>query len=819
VLNGASGTRARSLLRRQLVATIALGVFAGAAAGAALGVWGIARRTANVYDRFVSYQNAATLAVFACNPDATETDIQADFQAACGTYDYADLREFMPTIDGVESASRFTLGIANVAAANNPTGGWRQLTQIAIDEDTFAAMGRPFIVHGRLADPSAASEAMVNEEAAARLHVGVGDELIVTPYRQDQFDAAGEGVEPAGGVPMRVTIVGVIRRPSDLIGRLAGDSIYEDSSSVTLGPGFWRAEQGDVANYSVAAMVRTAGNVGRGDIKAALEKRWPGRTFFYEEGATFGPGGEGSIVDAIRLQTLGLYVVAGVVALAALVFAGQALARQVRREWSDTRVLGALGMSRIGMVEAAALRAAAFVGISVAVALAVGAAVSPLGPFGIGRAAETDPGLHIDWTATAIALPIVAACVFLCAVVPVATARRRSRERVGPARSRVPLLVSSTLTAGVAMTRSRRAGSVTLASAVIGAALASAAGITAWSLVSSYDDLAAHPARYGSGWDAQVGNVGSVSQRDDTERRLASIPGINAATVLTTTGIGDDPDATLFAADQRLGTGTFGSVTAGRLPLTVDEVALGQDTMERYHAHIGDTIQLADPSKPEHPFTLHVVGRVVVNDTLTSSQPGRGALVTSEAFGQMTGDSTGQTGQTYVVWVEPGADRTATLAALKQEFPTTFLEHSIPRPVRNLGLLSSQPVLLALLVTLLASAALVHALVTSVRRGRRQIGVLKTLGFTGRQVAASVAWHASALAVAALVIGVPVGVIASRLVWSWIVDSIGLASAPVVPIGAVAVVTLVVLAVANLAAVGPGLTAARTSSAHALHSE
>ncbi len=58
--------RAGSLLRRYLWATIALGVFAGVAAGAAFGIWGIARRTATVYDRFVAYEGAATLSMFAC---------------------------------------------------------------------------------------------------------------------------------------------------------------------------------------------------------------------------------------------------------------------------------------------------------------------------------------------------------------------------------------------------------------------------------------------------------------------------------------------------------------------------------------------------------------------------------------------------------------------------------------------------------------------------------------------------------------------------------------------------------------------------------
>ena len=86
MLNSASGIRARSLLRRFWVATIALGVFAGVAGGVALGVWGIARRTSTVYDRFVAYENAATLSVFGCPEDVTMEEAQADFQGRCGNY-------------------------------------------------------------------------------------------------------------------------------------------------------------------------------------------------------------------------------------------------------------------------------------------------------------------------------------------------------------------------------------------------------------------------------------------------------------------------------------------------------------------------------------------------------------------------------------------------------------------------------------------------------------------------------------------------------------------------------------------------------------
>ena len=53
-------------------------------------------------------------------------------------------------------------------------------------------------------------------------------------------------------------------------------------------------------------------------------------------------------------------------------------------------------------------------------------------------------------------------------------------------------------------------------------------------------------------------------------------------------------------------------------------------------------------------------------------------------------------------------------------------------------------------------------LVASVRQRRRQFAVLKALGFTQRQLAASVAWQSSVAALVGVVVGVPVGIALGR---------------------------------------------------------
>jgi ABC-type antimicrobial peptide transport system permease subunit len=53
-----------------------------------------------------------------------------------------------------------------------------------------------------------------------------------------------------------------------------------------------------------------------------------------------------------------------------------------------------------------------------------------------------------------------------------------------------------------------------------------------------------------------------------------------------------------------------------------------------------------------------------------------------------------------------------------------------------------------------------HLLLTSVRRHRRELSVLRALGFTPRQARATVGWMAVTFAALALAAGVPLGIAA-----------------------------------------------------------
>jgi ABC-type lipoprotein release transport system permease subunit len=103
----------------------------------------------------------------------------------------------------------------------------------------------------------------------------------------------------------------------------------------------------------------------------------------------------------------------------------------------------------------------------------------------------------------------------------------------------------------------------------------------------------------------------------------------------------------------------------------------------------------------------------------------------------------------------------------------------LPRPhadVRNLQHVANLPALLGALVMLVALGTVAHALVTSVRRRRRDLAVLKTLGLVRRQVAATIAWQATTFAVVALSLGLPLGIAVGR--WAWQLTAAALGVAP-----------------------------------------
>ncbi|TMK22703.1 MAG: FtsX-like permease family protein, partial [Actinobacteria bacterium] len=133
---------------------------------------------------------------------------------------------------------------------------------------------------------------------------------------------------------------------------------------------------------------------------------------------------------------------------------------------------------------------------------------------------------------------------------------------------------------------------------------------------------------------------------------------------------------------------------------------------------------------------------------------------------------------------------------------------------------SGLPYTLTEILLFMAAATLVHALVSSVRKRRSDLAILKTLGFSRGQVRSAVAWQATTFAVLALAIGLPVGTVLGRWAWGWFVGSIGLVRFTITPPPTVvAIVVVNTLLLANAIAFLPGRSAARTQPAQILRAE
>ena len=142
-----------------------------------------------------------------------------------------------------------------------------------------------------------------------------------------------------------------------------------------------------------------------------------------------------------------------------------------------------------------------------------------------------------------------------------------------------------------------------------------------------------------------------------------------------------------------------------------------------------------------------------------------------------------------------------------------------PAEIVNYRTMGTTPALLAAALALGAVIALGLTLTASVRRRRRDLALLKTLGFTRRQLVATVAAQASVAAIIGTLIGVPVGIITGRQLWTLFAHEIYAVPQPTIPTLSIVYVAAGALILANLVAAIPGLQAARTPSALLLHQD
>jgi len=302
-------------------------------------------------------------------------------------------------------------------------------------------------------------------------------------------------------------------------------------------------------------------------------------------------------------------------------------------------------------------------------------------------------------------------------------------------------------------------------------------------LVNSLHAVDREPLRYGASWDYSLGDFVGGDSIDSATARLSDDPLLRDVSFVFSSGPVQLPDVPAFwvLSFESLRGDVGPVIVEGRAPEADDEVAVGTATLAALGKGVG-------PGK----------GMIVTESTRLQIDPAASPVVLART--------------------DPAVDPVETSRRLAASYGSL----TVPTPqsdISNLVLISNSPWLIALLVAALVTAALGHALIGLVRRGQRDAGVLCALGFTFSQVASAVCWHTTGLIMLATVIGLPLGVIAGRWGWAALARSIGLTSAPVVPLLAPLLAAGAALIIANLVAVIPSWWLTRRNVAASLRAE
>jgi len=557
--------------------------------------------------------------------------------------------------------------------------------------------------------------------------------------------------------------------------------------------------------------------------------------------------------EAIALAVFGI-----IAALATVLIAAQVIARQIQQAGEDTAVLRALGASRLVIMGDTLL---GLLGAIVAGSLlAAGAAIalSPLSPVGPVRPVYPSPGPAADLTVLGLGfLGLVA----IIGAVAVAFAARASADRqagmLGRSTqgSRVARLAGGSgapvsVIAGIrfALEPGRGRTAVPVRSAMLGAMLAVTTVAATLTFGSSLTTLVSHPPLYGWNWSYVLQGVNIPPQSQTLLDHDPLVAGWTGVYFIDLEIGGQVVPAVVTGTPAQVSP----TILAGHQPDSRRQIVLGAQTLRELHKRIGDTVDVSYGAPDDAPFYIPPTRETIVG---TSTLPAIGepqSLHTSMGTGALIQASVAppamQRALTYqnatldgptaaLVQLKKGVSPSAGLASLQriaqagtrafEELPSSLytgqsvyvLPVQYPAEIENYRSVGATPALLAAGLAAGAVIALGLTLMASVRRRRRDLALLKTLGLTRRQLASCVSWQASAVIVAGIVAGIPAGVIVGRWLWILFAEQIYAVPSASVPVLSLCYVVLGALVLANLVAAFPGRRASRTPAALVLRAE
>ena len=546
------------------------------------------------------------------------------------------------------------------------------------------------------------------------------------------------------------------------------------------------------------------------------------------------------IERAIRPEAIALGLFALVVALTGLVIVAQAVLRQLRASRTDLATFRALGLThrQLWTINLMQVAVVAVVGASIAVVFSVLA--SPIMPLGAARVAEPSPGVDVD--AAVLGLGFVAMVVLLMAVVAWPSwrlsqdTRSTSASRAAPSRtgrlawlsgSAMPVTASLGIRETLAPSGARNA--VPVRSALVGIILAITMVVGTLTFGANLVRLVTTPQLYGQTWqaaiDTQFQTIPTSFIRASVDHR-AGVVGWSSGDI----GTVDVMDSHIPAIGLSRGGGPLvgPALVTGRLPTAPDEIALGASVLRTSNRQVGQVLTVRVNGVRRK---MHIVGQAVFpafdQGSFTATDLGLGAVVTAADLLQ-PGTSISDSSVFFLVRFAPGPDQARQVSRFGRatahycsgaQQTTCFVTQQTPFDVGDYARIEDVPEVLALVLAVLGVAVLAQLMVVWVQRRRRDIAILKTMGFVRRQVLALVAWQSGTFAALSLLIGIPLGILVGRGAWALFAGKLGIGSSSVVPGIRIVLCVPAVLLVALMVAVGPAWFASRLQPAKVLQSE
>jgi hypothetical protein len=826
---------------------LAIVLLIGMIGGIAMASVAAARRTQSSYPAFLASTNPSdlTMTVYSTSSGAAGPSLTAEIARL------ADVRHVdslvTPTFFPLTSHGAPRLDVANVVVSVGSIDG------MMLDQDRLA------VVEGRRADQNRADEIMMTSGAANLLHVHVGQLVPLGFYTQAQLSQLSQ---PGFGTPrvaprllVRARLVGIATLNNEVL----QDDVDQAFGFTFLTPALVReaaAVSQDPVTPTIYGLKLDHGDRDIATVEQELVRLVP-PGFTYEFHVTSG------IVEQMELslkpESVALAVFGIIAALACLVLCLQATSRQLGSADQDRAVLRALGA---GPAVTAAdgligVLAAVVLGSLLAGAVAIG--LSPLGPIGPVRPVYPDPGIAVDWRVlgTGFAVLVIGLGTAAAAVsyrrAPHLVARgeqgatRHSRVSRGAETAALP--VAGAVGVRFALEPGRGRTAVPVRSALVAAVLAIAMVVATLTFATSLNTLVSHPPLYGWNWSYALYPTNAVPPQ--ALNLLSHDPLVAGWAGVDYTDAEIDGQAVPVIL-SRPGAKVSPPILSGHDLGGNDQIVLGAATLSILHKHVGDTVSISYETPKDAPQYIPPTRLVIVGtatfpavgyDSFVAEHTsmGTGALVSTgiepPAMQRATQspDPTLNGPGLVVVRLKPGVSATAGRADMQRvALAANKVLAADPRAVGNdvnvLGALrpaqivnyrtvGSTPVILAIGLAAGAIIALGLTLAASVRRRRRDLALLKTLGFTRRQLATAVAWQATVIAVTGIILGIPLGIVIGRQLWILFARNINAVPDPAVPVLSVLLVAIGALVFANLDAALPGWDAAHTPAALALRAE